>query len=233
MKHTSFTHSLRFFKVPFTTFCMPCSMCHEVIGRDSVLLNMLELKGHGKVCMKEEDENDHLKGILLSLALMSNKERAWCCAFSLGRELPHLEKSSSSFLFEESIKLQWVIQHRYFTFGQWVMCWCLMWRIMDKHIKLLAPKYFETKFICVDAEVSSCCCYTIFSTLNPKPTYFGETYISPFFRSTKMFCSYLGIIMWIVLDFAELSLLCYKAGNQGAALCPPFQVHYRNTRVWF
>jgi hypothetical protein len=23
---------------------------------------------------------------------------------------------------------------------------------MDKHIKLLAPKYFETKFICVDAE---------------------------------------------------------------------------------
>jgi hypothetical protein len=37
-------------------------MCHEVIGRDSVLLYMLELKGHGKVCMKEEDENDHLKG---------------------------------------------------------------------------------------------------------------------------------------------------------------------------
>ncbi|KAH9554254.1 hypothetical protein CY35_08G054900 [Sphagnum magellanicum] len=25
-------------------------------------------------------------------------------------------------------------------------------KIMDKHIKLLAPKYFETKFICVDAE---------------------------------------------------------------------------------
>ncbi len=55
---------------------MSCSMCHEVIGRDSVLLNTLELKGHGKVCMKEEDENDHLKGILLSLALMSNIERA-------------------------------------------------------------------------------------------------------------------------------------------------------------
>lgn len=27
-------------------------------------------------------------------------------------------------------------------------------RIMDKHIKLLTPKYFDTKFICVDAEVS-------------------------------------------------------------------------------
>jgi hypothetical protein len=106
------------------------------------------------------------------------------CLF-LGKRITTFRKTSSSIVFKESIKLQWVIQQRYFTFGQWVMCWCLMWRIMDKHIKLLAPKYFETKFICVDAEVSSCCCYTIFSTLNPKPTYFGETYISPLFRSSK------------------------------------------------
>jgi hypothetical protein len=67
-------------------------MCHEVIGRDSVLLNMLELKGHGKVCMKEEDENDHLKGILPSLALMSNIEKGLMLCLFLGRELPHLER---------------------------------------------------------------------------------------------------------------------------------------------
>jgi hypothetical protein len=66
---------------------------------------------------------------------------------------------------------------------------------MDKHIKLLAPKYFETKFICVDAEVSSCCCYTIFSTLTLSQHILVKHIFLLFSDQLKMFCSYLGIIM--------------------------------------
>jgi hypothetical protein len=74
---------------------------------------MLELKGHGKVCMKEEDENDHLKGILLSLALMSNIEKGLMLCLFLGKRITTFRKTSSSFVFEESRKLQWIIQQRY------------------------------------------------------------------------------------------------------------------------
>ncbi len=118
------THFLssKFLSLPFACH----ALCHEVIGRDSVLLYMLELKGHGKVCMKEEDENDHLKGILLSLALMSNIEKGLMLCLFLGKRITTFRKTSSSFVFEESIKLQWVIQQTYshLVSGLCVDVWC-------------------------------------------------------------------------------------------------------------
>lgn len=82
---------------------------------------------------------------------------------------------------------------------------------MDKHLKTLAPKHADTKFIKLDAEVGTKSMLTAISVL-------CVPFIVKVFQDRELVgANYLRKI-------AECTLLCYQTWNQDFALCRYLQV---------